>query len=178
MVIELLFFYISFASFPLVMKRKSFSITKDHHGHHRKGYNCIYSDCLTVFQSFVEPKCHLKQHWKEGSGLHVAKICCELCTFSEPTNIQKYFLHLKKHLRNKETVFCPFGDYTFNSSVLSRFTVHRSHYHQSSTLEHFKPKLIVKRSGKTFVNDEQWETEDVAYTDLFVSVQESERDNE
>lgn len=75
----------------------------------------------------------------------MTKLCFDLCTFSEPSHINKYFVHLKTHLRNKETIKCPFADCSFQSSVLSTFTAHRSRYHRFSTLNNFKPELFVQR---------------------------------
>ena len=100
---------------------------KERHGHHRRssGLVCIYEDCLSTFQTQVELKSHLKEHVKEGKKI-VTKLCCDLCTFSEPSDINKYCAHLKTHLRNRETVKCPFADCSFKSNILSTFTAHRS----------------------------------------------------
>lgn len=117
---------------------------KERHGHHRRcsGLVCIYEECLNTFQTQAELKKHLKEHVKEHLTI-VTRLCCDLCTFSEPSNINTYFAHLKTHLRNKETVKCPFADCSFKSSILSTFTAHRSRYHKFSTLNSLRPELFV-----------------------------------
>lgn len=61
---------------------------KERHGHHRRcsGLFCIYEDCFNTFQTQAELKKHLKEHVK-GCHKIVTKSCCDLCTFSEPSNI-------------------------------------------------------------------------------------------
>ncbi|XP_049450794.1 uncharacterized protein LOC125900072 [Epinephelus fuscoguttatus] len=135
---------------------------KERHGHHRRssGLVCIYEDCLSTFQTQAELKNHLKEHVKEGKKI-VTKLCCDLCTFSEPSDINKYYAHLKTHLRNRETVKCPFADCSFKSSILSTFTAHRSRYHKFSTLNSLRPELCVEHTltngvvavGEDFVSD-------------------------
>lgn len=118
---------------------------KQRHGHHRRcsGLVCIYEDCLNSFQTQALLKKHLKEHVKEANKC-VSKLCCDLCSFSEPSDINTYFAHLKTHLRNRETVKCPFVDCSFKSSILSTFTAHRSRYHKCSTLNSLRPGLCVQ----------------------------------
>ncbi|XP_063763029.1 uncharacterized protein LOC134880193 [Eleginops maclovinus] len=127
---------------------------KEHHGHHRRcsGLVCIYQDCLNTFQTQTELKNHLKEHSK-GHKI-VTKLCCDLCTFSEPSNIIKYCAHLKTHLRNRETVKCPFAGCSFKSNVLSTFTSHRSRYHRLSTLNSLRPELFVHHALTNAVLEE------------------------
>ncbi|KAL2101492.1 hypothetical protein ACEWY4_003253 [Coilia grayii] len=129
---------------------------KERHGHHRRssGLVCIYEDCLNTFQTQAELKSHLTEHGKNDHKI-VTKLCCDLCTFSEPSNINKYFSHLKTHLRNKETVKCPFADCFFKSSVLSTFTAHRSRCHKFSTLSNLRPELFVHRTFTNTVSGEE-----------------------
>ncbi len=117
---------------------------KKRHRHHRRssGLVCIYEDCLSTFQTQAELKNHLKEHVKEGKKI-VTKLCCDLCTFSEPSDINKYYPHLKTHLRNREIVKCPFADCSFKSSILPTFTAHRSRYHKFSTPNSLRPELCV-----------------------------------
>lgn len=130
---------------------------KERHGHHRRcsGLVCIYEDCLNTFQTQAELKNHLKEHVKKDHKI-VTKLCCDLCTFSEPSNINKYFAHLKTHLRNKETVKCPFADCSFKSSVLSTFTCHRSRYHRFSTLNSLRPELFLHHTLTNAVLEEEF----------------------
>ncbi len=110
---------------------------------------------------------HLTDH-KQGTS-PVARLRCELCTFSAPSNIKHYFLHLKRHLIKRETVNCPFVGCCFTSRVASTFTAHRSRYHQPSTFNNFKPELIIHCQSQASVNDEQdnfdLESPDVSVTE-------------
>lgn len=126
---------------------------KERHGHHRRcsGLVCIYEDCLNTFQTQAELKNHLKEHVKEGHKI-VTKLCCDSCTFSEPSNSNKYFAHLKTHLRNKETVKCPI----FLTSVLSTFTAHKSCYHRFSSLNSLRPELFVHHTLTNAVLEEEF----------------------
>ncbi len=56
------------------------------------------------------------------------------------------YAHLKMHLRNRETVKCPFADCSFKSGVLSTFTANRSHYYKFSTLNSLMPELCVEHT--------------------------------
>lgn len=103
----------------------------------------------------------------------MTKLCCDLCTFSEPSNINKYFAHLKTHLRNKETVKHPFADCSFKSSVLSTFTAHRSRYHRFSSLNSWHlyfsvcKQFYVSNSAVQEVIDELFEVfGDFAYKNI------------
>lgn len=90
---------------------------------------------------------------------------CDLCTFSEPSDINKYFNHLKTHLKNREVVKCPFAGCFFKSSVLSTFTAHRSRNHKSSTLENFRPELLARYTLSVPVIEEDFvlDTEDILH---------------
>lgn len=146
-----------FCAFSSNGKRRILQHYKERHGHHRRcsGLVCIYEDCLNTFQTQVELKNHLIEHVEENTKI-VTKLCCDLCTFSEPSNINKYFAHLKTHLRNKETVKCPFADCSFKSSVLSTFTAHRSRYHRFSTLNSLRPELFVQPIPTNAVLEEEF----------------------
>ena len=133
-----------FCDFLSYNEKTIFKHYKDKHGRGRTGFVCIYPACFTVFQSHVELGRHLKDH-KCGPRT-IAKIRCELCSFSAPTSIKCYFLHLKRHLINKETVTCPFVGCSFKSRVAPTFTAHRSRSHQLATINDFKPELICQSS--------------------------------
>ena len=75
-----------FCSFATYNEKTIVSHYKDNHGRGRRGLSCIYQNCLTVLQSHMEFVQHVKEH-KKGAN-PVAKIRCELCTFSAPTNMQ------------------------------------------------------------------------------------------
>ena len=64
---------------------------KERHGHHRRSSGLVCTvgleDCLSTFQTQAEFKNHLKEHVKEGKRI-VTKLCCDLGTFSEPSDIK------------------------------------------------------------------------------------------
>ena len=151
-----------FCNFATYNEKTIVSHYKDSHGRGRRGLSCIYPNCLTVLQSHVDFAKHIKDH-KKGSN-PLAKIRCELCTFSAPTNISQYFLHLKRHLRKRETVKCPFVACSFKSRVFSTFTAHKSRSHHAATFVDFRPDLVVKCHGQAFVNDED---DNLVSPDLF-----------
>ena len=155
-----------FCSFATYNEKTIVNHYKDSHGRGRRGFSCIYPNCLTVFQTHVDFAQHLKEH-KKGSN-PVAKIRCELCAFSAPTNIKQYFLHLKRHLRNRETVNCPFAGCSFKSRVFSTFTAHKSRYHCTSKFQDFRPDLVINCHSYASVNDEQDDLNDSESQDLLL----------
>ncbi|KAL7852139.1 hypothetical protein SRHO_G00179240 [Serrasalmus rhombeus] len=48
---------------------------KDKHGRGRRGFSCIYENCLTVLKSHVEFAQHVKKHRKETNA--IAKVRCD-----------------------------------------------------------------------------------------------------
>ena len=156
-----------FCNFASCKQKAIVNHYKDKHGRGITGFSCIYPNCFTVFQSHVELVQHLKCH-KQGTS-PIAKLRCELCSFSAPSNIKHYFLHLKRHLMNRVTVNCPFVGCSFKSRVASTFTAHRSRHHQASTFNHFKPELILHCPSQDSVNDEEdnfdLESPDVSVTE-------------
>ncbi|KAG5268668.1 hypothetical protein AALO_G00215090, partial [Alosa alosa] len=124
----------------------------ENHGRGRRGFSCVYPGCLRVLRSSVEFASHLENHKKGNS--EVAQIRCELCSYSEPTNFKEYFIHLKRHLRQRETVNCLFVGCTFKSRVLSTFTAHTSRYHQSTAFQNFRPELVVRCNNQPTANDQ------------------------
>lgn len=71
-----------------------------------------------------------------------AQLLCDLCDFCEPFNLTKYFIHLTRHVKSKETVTCPFKQCSFKSNVYNTFKAHKSRYHQASGLDDVKLSLI------------------------------------
>lgn len=151
-----------FCSFATYNEKTILIHYKDRHGHGRQGLSCIYPSCQTMLQSHVDFTKHIKEH-KKGSN---PKLCCELCTFSAPTNIKQYCIHLKTHLRTRETVTCPFEGCSFKSSIVSTFTAHKSRYHQYADFANFKPDLVVKCHSQAFVNNDEGELNNSVSSEL------------
>ena len=85
----------------------------------------------------------MRQHGFSSSEPVNFRIRCHLCDFEEPADVKLYFRHLGPHLRNKETVICPFNSCAFKSSVNSSFSSHKSRYHNSNSLQDFKAELLL-----------------------------------
>lgn len=108
-------------------------------------YPCIYKDCPCTLKTQVALKRHLvAQHARQIDFEPVnAKLKCELCDFCEPFNIKNYFVHLGKHVKNRETVNCAFKQCTFKSNVLSTFKAHKSRYHPAPSVDDVRPDIVV-----------------------------------
>lgn len=106
---------------------------------------CIYQDCAQYFRSKKSFEAHLREHGliEKTAGLVGFKVKCLLCTFSEEVGLKQFIAHLGQHLRNKETVLCPFNSCLFKSNVYSSFTSHKSRCHQHSTLKDVKAEIII-----------------------------------
>ncbi|XP_034546085.1 uncharacterized protein LOC117817472 isoform X1 [Notolabrus celidotus] len=119
---------------------------------------CIYTDCAQYFRSKKSLQIHLRDHGiiESGStGLVGFKLKCSLCDFNEQVGLKQYITHLGKHLRNKESVICPFNQCPFKSSKFSSFSSHKCRCHPHCTLKDFKTELIVQES----VTDDLTESE-------------------
>lgn len=121
--------------------------------HRHYGVNCplpcIYTDCAQYFRSKKSLQIHLRDHGviESGStGLVGFKLKCSLCDFNEEVGLKRYITHLGKHLRNKESVTCPFNQCPFKSNKFSSFTSHKCCCHPHSTLKDLKTELIVQES--------------------------------
>ena len=114
-------------------RRRILEHYRSRHGHYgrRLALPCIYSDCVCYFPSQKALQTHLRQHGFSSSEPVNFRIRCHLCDFEEPADVKLYFRHLGTHLRNKETVICPFNSCAFKSSVNSSFSSHKSRYHNS-----------------------------------------------
>lgn len=91
------------------------------HRHHH------YKDCLYTFKSFNALKVHLSM-WHaqkdEGKGRKITFLC-QLCDFVEPCNEVDFFTHLRRHLKLKQKVSCPYQGCNFKSNIYSTFNANR-----------------------------------------------------
>ena len=81
---------------------------------------------------------------ERSSGLVGFKVKCLLCDFEDAVSLKQYIAHLGKHLRNRETVTCPFNHCLFKSNIFSSFTSHKSRCHPHCTLKDFKTEITVQ----------------------------------
>lgn len=84
---------------------------------------CLYKDCLYTFKSFNALKVHLSMWHAQKDGGKGRKITflCQLCDFVEPCNEVDFFTHLRRHLKLKQKVSCPYQGCNFKSNIYSTF---------------------------------------------------------
>lgn len=70
---------------------------------------------------------------------------CQLCNFVEPCTESDFFTHLRRHLKLKQKVACPYQDCYFESNVYSTFNAHKSKEHQSHIKMAFKPEILPEK---------------------------------
>lgn len=115
------------------------------HCHHTSNYPlpCIYEDCVCSFRTEFALRKHLARDHKQSVRLSAAAFTlkCDLCAFSETCGITQYFTHLKTHLKNRESVKCPFQNCSFQSRVYSTFHAHKSKKHQHCGVNFFRTDI-------------------------------------
>lgn len=116
------------------------------HGHHGRTcpLPCIYQECVCSFRTRAALKRHLLGHHEKSVDNVNTRVKCNHCSFSEACNLKLYFSHLGIHLKNNETVHCPFQDCSFQTRVFSMFASHRSRSHRLHTSGHFKADFHAK----------------------------------
>lgn len=67
---------------------------------------------------------------------------CPLCTFQQPFSESVLLSHLRKHLKNHETVACPYKDCSYSTNVYSSFNSHKSRAHQASLASDFQTDIV------------------------------------
>ncbi|CAI5678289.1 unnamed protein product, partial [Oreochromis niloticus] len=101
---------------------------------------CLYNTCMCTFSTFNSLKIHMSRmhtptQRKDGSYLDLNNygFCCPVCNFKQPFIESQMFIHLRGHLKRKETVPCPFKNCNFKTNVYSTFNAHKCRDHQNST---------------------------------------------
>jgi hypothetical protein len=95
---------------------------------------------MCTFSTFNSLKVHLSRIHAgkrkvdgDTTGLIVKRAFhCPVCDFEQPFAERELFIHLRGHLRKKETVPCPFRACTFKTNVYSTFNAHRCREHQNT----------------------------------------------
>ncbi|XP_056225827.1 uncharacterized protein LOC130164860 [Seriola aureovittata] len=113
---------------------------------------CLHTDCLCSFKSFNALKVHLTRnhshevHDGQMSGADEIPVIfhCPLCNFEEPCTELTFFSHLRQHLKNKETVKCPYENCIFESNVYSIFNAHKSKEHRLPSQKRLKPDIALR----------------------------------
>lgn len=103
---------------------------------------CIHIDCVCTFKTPGALKSHLyRSHSKTVKRQENSTFQCELCEFKDICSESKFFTHIGHHLRNRETVCCPFLRCVFKTNKLSSFSCHRSRNHKTHTLKDFRTSI-------------------------------------
>lgn len=109
------------------------------HSHYSKvtPLPCLFDTCICTFASFNALKIHLSRVHPHrgcaGVGAQVGLFTCTLCKFSQPLSEEILFSHLRGHLKNHETVSCPFKNCSYTTNVYSSFNAHKSRTHGSDS---------------------------------------------
>ncbi|XP_062250776.1 uncharacterized protein LOC133960292 [Platichthys flesus] len=103
---------------------------------------CLYTDCCCTFKTSGGLKCHLSRVHTQYRKTEVeVTFFCQVCDFKDICAPKKYIAHLRTHLRQHVTVYCPFKDCEFTSTVLSTFSSHISRRHNSYNLNDFRASV-------------------------------------
>ena len=109
---------------------------------------CLYNDCVCTFQSINALKIHISRLHTEQvvqSYSHLGNVTfvCAVCKFTEPFNDTALFSHLRTHLKNKETVECPYKNCNYRTNVYSSFNAHKSRSHTNCEVSDIKTEMVV-----------------------------------
>lgn len=96
--------------------------------HHGQGayWPCIHTDCVCVFKTPGALRSHLSRSHSVVKIHKNSTFQCELCDFKEICSEKTFWNHLGHHLKNRETVQCPFLRCTFKTNLRPTFSSHRS----------------------------------------------------
>lgn len=108
---------------------------------------CLYTDCICTFQTLNALSTHLSRYTAQFSSCAEQSqgpvlFKCTLCTFQQPFSESALFSHLRKHLKNHETVTCPYKDCSYSTNVYSSFNSHKSRAHQASLASDFQTDIV------------------------------------
>ncbi|KAL3999898.1 somatostatin receptor 2 [Sarotherodon galilaeus] len=108
--------------------------------HHGQGahWPCIHTDCVCVFKTPGALRSHLSRSHSIVRIHKNSTFQCELCDFKEVCSEKTFWTHLGHHLKNRETVQCPFLRCNFKTNIRPTFSSHRSRNHKNCTLEDFR----------------------------------------
>lgn len=104
-------------------------LLRHHRLRHGRGahWPCVYSDCVCTFKTPGALKSHLtRSHCRTARRQETSTFFCESCEFREICTQFTFFTHLGHHLKNQQTVRCPFLRCEFKTNNLKTFSSHRS----------------------------------------------------
>lgn len=110
-------------------------LLRHHRLRHGRGahWPCVYSDCVCTFKTHGALKSHLtRSHCRTVRRPDTCTFFCELCDFRENCTQHTFFTHLGHHLKNQQTVHCPFLGCEFKTNNFKTFSSHRSRKHRNT----------------------------------------------
>lgn len=108
---------------------------------------CLYTDCIVHFRHLMHWVliCQdIIQHNLAVVQSRVRGLCYlnALYAHQQPFSETGLFSHLRKHLKNHETVTCPYKDCRYSTNVYSSFNSHKSRAHQASLATDFQSDIV------------------------------------
>lgn len=111
------------------------ALLRHHRLRHGRGahWPCVYSDCVCTFKTPGALRSHLtRSHCKTVKRQEKSIFFCDLCEFRETCTQRTFFTHLRHHLKNQETVRCPFLRCEYKTNNIQTFSSHRSRKHKNT----------------------------------------------
>lgn len=104
---------------------------------------CIHINCACAFGTFSALKSHLSRQHRTVQRQENLTFHCWLCDFKDICCIKKILIHFHCHLKQRETVHCPFLGCSFETNRLNSFTGHTSKNHKDHKLKDFTTSVMV-----------------------------------
>ncbi|XP_034051009.1 uncharacterized protein LOC117531911 isoform X2 [Thalassophryne amazonica] len=138
--------------------------------HHGQGahWPCIHTDCVCVFKTSGALRSHLSRSHSVVKIHKNSTFQCELCDFKEICSEKTFWNHLGHHLKNQETVQCPFLRCTFKTNIRPTFSSHRSRNHKNCTLAY---NIVRPHEVEEIVEDVDSEILEHKLASLFLCMQ-------
>lgn len=118
---------------------------------------CTHTDCVCVFKTLGSLRSHLSRSHSKVKTHEKLTFKCELCDFKEICSEKTFWNHLGHHLKNRETVQCPFLRCSFKTNTRPTFSSHKSRNHKNCTLKDFRTVCTV--TEEEIIEGEQCDSE-------------------
>ena len=110
---------------------------------------CYFDHCNLNFNSVASLKVHVHRNHSSKTGN--SNILLKCCSCENAVSFEKYFQHLHTHLKQKESVKCPYKDCNFSTDNINSFRPHKARRHiyigNSPSAFHFKDDLLTSDSS-------------------------------
>lgn len=129
---------------------------------------CLYNNCMCTFSTYNSLKVHLSRvHLekrlvgRDNSDLTLnLAFHCPVCDFKQPFVESDMFIHLRGHLRRKETVPCPFRACKFQTNVYSTYNSHKCREHQHAS--DYDVAVVVQNVSNVSQDDTEHDQEELS----------------